>query len=107
MPDNVGEIIDLIEMYAGNAGVNGEGISKDLMKKMINFKLRDFANRTFQSENKVTLTTGDDDGDGLVDQEYELPQGVIHTRKVNVDGTIAVKIVFEDVDKFKERANVN
>ncbi|MCK5020204.1 MAG: hypothetical protein KAS32_24410, partial [Candidatus Peribacteraceae bacterium] len=61
----------------------------------------------FQSESKATLTTGDDDGDGAVDQEYELPQSLMYINKVNVDGTVGVKITFEDVDKLKERADVD
>ena len=107
MPENTSTIIDLIEMYAGSAGTNNSSISKKLIKQVMNLKLRDFANRTFQSENLATLTTGDDDGDGVVDQEYELPQSVMHLNKVNVDGTVAVKIRFEDVDKLKERADVD
>ncbi len=95
MAFNVGTISDLMELYAGQAGVNRDKIPRKLLRQVINFKLKEFASRSGILSSKNTIVS-------IADKlEYEMTPDVIHVTKVNFDGSIAHKIVWEDVDEIK------
>jgi len=98
---NVGHIIDQIQTYAGKSGTNRDAVNEKLIIDLINQKTKEWARKTKFQALKATITTADEDGDGSIDQEYELPPDVIQITKVNYDSYEAHKISFEDVDRMK------
>lgn len=99
MPFNVGTIRDLVELYAGQGGVNRERIPPKLVHRVINFKLQEFSRRTGALSSKITRKTVADQ------QEYELGPDVVHITKVNFDGSEAHKILFKDVDRIADNVS--
>lgn len=97
---NTGHVIDLIQMYAGMAGVNRENVNETLIVDLINLKLKEFVRRTGASQSKTSITTADEDGDGVIDREYELPTDLYRALKVNLDSHETHKITFEEVDRM-------
>lgn len=95
MAFNTGTIADLMELYAGQAGVNRDKIPRKLLRQIINLKLKEFARRSGVLSSKNTIVSIANK------QEYEMTPDVIHVTKVNFDGSIAHKIRFEEVDEIK------
>jgi hypothetical protein len=91
MPDNVGTICDLVEVYAGQGGVNRDRVNRRLLWKLLNLKMQEFARRTGILEKKSTITTTADQA------EYELPDDVLHVRYVDFDGSRAHKATHDQV----------
>lgn len=96
MAFNRKKLRDLIEIYAGQGGVNRSRIPPKLLNEIINLKLGEFGRRTgtIASKNSFTTASGT--------QEYELPTDFVHMTKLNYDGSLAYKIHFEDVDILKD-----
>ncbi len=99
MAFNVGTISDLMELYAGQAGVNRDKIPRKLLRQVINFKLQEFSSRSGVLSSKNTILSKANK------EEYEMTPDVVHVTKVNFDGSIAHKILFEDVDEIKNNVS--
>lgn len=92
---NVGQIADLIEVYAGQAGVSRDKISRRLLWDIINLKANEFARRTGILEKSSTIET-------VADQaEYELPSGVTYIKYVDFDSYRIKKITHEQVRELQ------
>jgi hypothetical protein len=94
---NKKHVTDLMEMYAGQAGVSRDDFSSVLAEDIINVKIDEFMRRSGLLQGKSTITTADEDGDGSIDQEYELPAGVSRVYLVHFDNYRINKIRFDDV----------
>lgn len=97
MPFNVGTLCDMAEMYIGEAGVDNTAPNRELLWRILNMKLNDFASRTGVLQSKATLTTSDADGDGSVDSEYELPDSNMKVRYVDFNSLRIEKTTHEKV----------
>lgn len=87
---NVGRFIDLIELYC--RGVNPElAKNKELIRDIMNIKLREFAHRTGILETKATISSVADQ------EEYELPADCLHVKDVIYDDHRAYKINHKQV----------
>lgn len=90
---NVGRAIDLIEYFCKN--VDPEITSNhELVRQILNMKLRDFADRTGILETKSTISSVADQ------QEYELPADCLHISKVVYDDYKAAKITFDQIEEL-------
>jgi len=96
MPFNVGTLSELMELYAGKAGVTKDRLNPVLVRQVILHKLRDFASRAHVLESKATIESVADQ------QEYELPSDVIHIKEVHFDGARATKIIYEQEAEISE-----
>lgn len=94
MAYSVGQACDLIELFAGRAGVGKDKINRELTWKLLNVKAHELARRSGVLTTKSTISSVADQ------QEYELPSDVIHINKVNYDDYEAHKITFDDVDRL-------
>lgn len=91
MPHNVGTLSDLIEVYAGQAGVNRSKINRRLIWDLINIKVKEFARRTGIQTSKATIET-------VADQaEYELGSDVGQVLYVDFDECRINKITHDTV----------
>ncbi|MBU2249872.1 MAG: hypothetical protein KKD77_24210, partial [Gammaproteobacteria bacterium] len=91
---NVGKVCDLMELYAGQAGVAKDRLNRVLLREIINIKLRDFCRRTGILSSKWTISSV------ASQQEYQLPSDCIHVTKCNFDSYEAFKTMFEEVDEM-------
>ena len=96
MPLNVDRLSNLMELYAGKAGVTKDRIKPELIREIINLKMRDFASRTHVLESKSTVSSVADQ------QEYELPSDAVHIKECHVDGYRATKIIYEQEAEISE-----
>ena len=101
MPFNVGTIADMMEVYAGQAGVNRDSINRELLWQIINMKMKDYFNRTGISTTKTTTTTADVNGDGSINMEYELPANNLKVLYVDYNGLRIKKRNHSDVRILK------
>lgn len=88
--------MDLIELYAGKAGVVDEAIPPRILLEVINSRLRNFASETKVSETYSVANTVANQ------QEYELPRDIVGITKVMFDDYKAYHIRFEDVEDLTE-----
>lgn len=97
MATSVGRLCDLIEIYARNVDPKLSG-NKELIRKIINMKLKEFSNRTGLLSSSATRLS-------IADQtEYELPEDCLHVTDVIFDDYRAYKIHFEDVKNMQDQA---
>lgn len=93
---NVGQICDLSEMLAGQAGVNRSKIPRRLLYDLINLKGIEAARRAGILDGTATITT-------IANQAlYEKADDILHIKEVHVDGELATKIVREDVIRLQK-----
>ena len=88
---SVGEAIDLIELYAGRAGVVGDSLDRGLILKLLNLKLAHIVGDTNMAGSEYTFET---DGSS----EYDVPGGGIPT-KVIADNEVIDPISFSEAEE--------
>lgn len=91
MPFNVERLSDMMEMYAGMAGVNKDRINPKFLRDIINLQARDFCNRTRCLSTKATISSV------ASTQEYQLPDDFLHMKEVVFDDYRCDKITKENV----------
>jgi hypothetical protein len=94
---NVGEAVDLIELLCKGVDPLLAG-NHELVRKIMDMKLKEFAHRTGILETKSTRTSVADQ------QEYELPSDSLHVSKVVFDDYKCVKISFSQVEEMQGKA---
>ena len=94
MAISIGRASNLIELYC--QGVDPlYSRNHELIRDLINMKMREFANRTGILETSATISSVADQ------QEYELPADKLHITKVLYDDYLAKKITFGQVEILK------
>ena len=94
---NIGAAVDLIELMCKGVDPKLSG-NHELVRQLMNMKLREFADRTGVLETQSTATSVADQ------QEYELPADKIHVKKVVFDDYKAHKITFDQVEELQGKA---
>lgn len=92
--NNVGKIVDYIELLAGKAGVNRDSMERELLYEIINSKAKEFASDTGILETFSTINTVANQ------QEYELPSDKLNVGKVLIDGLKVHKITFNQIEEL-------
>lgn len=99
MPFNAGKVCDLVEVMAGQVGVNRDKISRRLLWELLNLKIREIARRAGISESKSTIET-------VANQaEYELPTDVLHVKYVDFDSYRIHKATHEQVRYLQDQVS--
>ena len=90
---NVGKIVNLVQFYAGRAGVLPENttIPPHIIKAVIDLKLKEFAFLTGVASSSAEINTVSGQ------KEYELPADHLHIRAVKLDGEKVVKVAVKAV----------
>ena len=92
--NNVGKIVDYIELLAGKAGVNRDSMERELLYEIINSKAKEFASRAGILETFSIINT-------VANQpEYELPPDKLNVGKVLIDGLKVHKITFNQIEEL-------
>jgi len=94
---NVGVAVDLIEKMCSGVDPKLSG-NHELVRQLINMKLREFADQTGILETKATISSVADQ------QEYELPADCLHVSKVLYDDYKCDKINFDQVEDLQGKS---
>ena len=90
----VSKVRDLMELYAGQAGVTKDRINPVLLLELINLKQKEFCRDTGILTSKWTLTSVADQ------QEYQLPSDCLQVTKCTFDGYLAYPATFDEVERL-------
>jgi hypothetical protein len=91
---NVGKACDLIELLCQNVDPKFSG-NKELIRDLLNIKLREFCDRTGIIESKSSISSV------ASTQEYELPTDCLHVTQVIYDDYKARKISHAQVKELE------
>lgn len=91
---DVRECSDLVELYAGRAGVDKDAIDRTLILKMINAKLAEVLGTTFADAKVYTGTTA------ASTYEYDLPDNVVPF-EVELDGEVLDECSWTEAWKWR------
>jgi len=97
MSMSVGKAVDTIELMVRNVDPNLSS-NPELIREILNNKLKEFAQRTGILETKATISSVADQ------QEYELPADCLHVSKVVFDDYKAYKIRFAQIEEMQGKA---
>lgn len=95
MSTSIGRAVDLIELMCSNVNP-ALSENHELVRKLINMKLKEFAAKTGILESRSTITTVANQ------QEYELPEDSLNITLVDFDGKECQKIIFNQVNELKK-----
>ena len=91
---SIGRAVDLIELYC--KGVDPLlSRNHELVRQILNMKLREFADRTGILETKATISSV------ASQQEYQLPADCLHITNVIYDDYKAGKIIRKQVEELQ------
>lgn len=93
---NVGVVCDLIETYAGSAGVNKSKINRRFLWDLVSLKGIELARRSGFLSKQATITT-------TADQDlYEKPESVLYIKDVRVEEVPATKTTRGDIMRLRD-----
>lgn len=94
---NIGKAVDLIELMCKNVDPLLSR-NHELVRQLINMKLREFADETGILETSATISSVADQ------QEYQLPADCLHVSKVKYDDYKIGKILFSQVEEMQGKS---
>lgn len=96
MYTNVGTLCDLVEVLAGQSGVNRSKLPRRLLYDLVNLKGMEAARRTGIINAPASITT-------VANQAtYELAPDILHVKEAHVNDTLAYKITRDEVIKLRQ-----
>ena len=93
--NNIGRLVDYIELIAGKAGINRDSINREHIYEIVNSKMQELASDTGIFETSATINT-------IANQsEYDLPSDRTRIDKVTLDGLQVHKLNFKDLERLQ------